>query len=421
MSSTATSFAPAGVTPAERLEVLVEELAELTGQRNAIDGRVVAIVAEIDRDGLCGMTGATSVPAWVAWKTGMSPANAETITAVAQRVEEFPRLVAGMAAGRFSLDLVGVIAKRAAAGSDAHYEELAASATVSQLRFAIQLEPRPDPQRRSEPRRSISKTEGQEHATWRITLPPVEAATFDAALDSYRDGLIAEWKREHPDHDDTEGADSPGRAPMPTLVDGFMSLVQAGWDAEAAARPHGQRTTVIVHLDVEPSIGSQRKGTLLNYGHCGDERCDATCVAWFQRDGRVIGAGRATRTVSRRLRRALEHRDHTCVVPGCAATRGLHAHHLRHWEDGGPTDLDNLVLLCPYHHRLHHRGGLTLTGDAHHLLVTDEQGQRLHPVSLARPPTTPPPEVPPYPGPTGERAQWWWYTPYEPQPPPTTN
>ena len=27
-----------------------------------------------------------------------------------------------------------------------------------------------------------------------------------------------------------------------------------------------------------------------------------------------------------------------CVVPGCGATRGLHAHHIWHWEDGGPTD-----------------------------------------------------------------------------------
>ncbi|ORB10802.1 HNH endonuclease signature motif containing protein, partial [Mycolicibacterium monacense] len=77
---------------------------------------------------------------------------------------------------------------------------------------------------------------------------------------------------------------------------------------------------------------------------------------WFERDGQLIGAGRTTRLINRRLRRALEHRDRTCVVPGCESTRGLHAHHIQHWENGGPTDLDNLVLVCPYHHRLHHRG-----------------------------------------------------------------
>jgi Domain of unknown function (DUF222) len=95
MSSPAASFAPE-VSPCERLEVLSEELAELTGQRNAIDGRVVEIVAEIDRDGLWGATGVRSVPALVAWKTRVSPRNAETIVTTAQRLEEFPRCAQGM-------------------------------------------------------------------------------------------------------------------------------------------------------------------------------------------------------------------------------------------------------------------------------------------------------------------------------------
>ena len=29
-----------------------------------------------------------------------------------------------------------------------------------------------------------------------------------------------------------------------------MRLVEAGWDAEAARRPHGHHTTVVMHLDV---------------------------------------------------------------------------------------------------------------------------------------------------------------------------
>ena len=30
-----------------------------------------------------------------------------------------------------------------------------------------------------------------------------------------------------------------------------MSLIEAGWDTEVARRPHGQRTTVVVHVDVK--------------------------------------------------------------------------------------------------------------------------------------------------------------------------
>ncbi|NOQ61011.1 DUF222 domain-containing protein [Mycolicibacterium fortuitum] len=68
MSAVTASFA-AGVSPVGRLEVLFDEVAELVGQRNAIDGRLVEIVAELDRDELCGATGARSIAALVAWKT----------------------------------------------------------------------------------------------------------------------------------------------------------------------------------------------------------------------------------------------------------------------------------------------------------------------------------------------------------------
>lgn len=53
---------------------------------------------------------------------------------------------------------------------------------------------------------------------------------------------------------------------------------------------------------------------------------------------------------------------------------------------------------------------------AQRLTVTDHNGRQLTAASLARPPTTPPPKVAPYRGPTGERADWWWYDPYESPP-----
>ena len=152
MSLTA-SLGSAATRPDQRLEVLLEELAELAGQRNAIDGRIVEIVAELDRDELCGATGARSVAALVAWKIGSSSANAHTITTVAHRLEAFPRCAQGMREGRLSLDQVGVIAARAGEGSDEHYAQLARCATVNQLRSAVKLEPRPEPNSRPEPQR----------------------------------------------------------------------------------------------------------------------------------------------------------------------------------------------------------------------------------------------------------------------------
>src|ERR1700730_13737750 len=95
-----TASLPAAVIPKERLEVLFEELAELAGQRNAIDARIVEIVAAIDGDELCGITGARSIAALVAWKMGWPSATANTIGPVARRLEEFPRCAQGMREGR---------------------------------------------------------------------------------------------------------------------------------------------------------------------------------------------------------------------------------------------------------------------------------------------------------------------------------
>jgi hypothetical protein len=237
MFSTAASLVTE-LSPTERLEVLFEELAELTGQRNAIDGRLVRLVAEIDREDLCGLSGARSVAALVAWKTGLSPANAETVATVAHRLPEFPRCVEGMREGRLSLDQVGVIAGQAADGSDEHYAQLAGSATVTQLRTAVKLEPRPEPEPAPEPERSITKTVGATYTTWRIRLPRLEAARFDAALQSERDGQIAAWKHDHPGGDDAAGACGP-TPPFPDAVDAFMGVVDAGWDAEGSAARTG--------------------------------------------------------------------------------------------------------------------------------------------------------------------------------------
>ena len=234
---------------------------------------------------------------------------------------------------------------------------------------------------------------------------------------SHRDALFAQWKV---DNGNDQGA-SDQRPALPSTVEAFMRLIEAGWDAEAARRPHGQHTTVVVHVDVEQRAAALHLGPLLTDAERRYLTCDATCEVWFERHGEVIGAGRSTRLINRRLRRALEHRQHMCAVPGCGATRGLHAHHIRHWEDGGPTELANLVLICPYHHRLHHRGVITITGSPRALIVTDNADRSLSPASLARPPTQPPPAVAPCPGPTGERADWWWYEPFQPQPPPTSN
>ena len=75
-----------------------------------------------------------------------------------------------------------------------------------------------------------------------------------------------------------------------------------------------------------------------------------------------LDLGRSTRVVHPAQRAALAVRDRGCVVPGCERPLAwCDAHHLRHWLDGGPTDLANLALVCRAHHRMVHEGGWQLT------------------------------------------------------------
>ena len=76
----------------------------------------------------------------------------------------------------------------------------------------------------------------------------------------------------------------------------------------------------------------------------------------------MFDKGREMREVPLALRRLLGQVDgERCRMPGCTRVTKLHAHHVRYWSLGGPTDLSNLVLVCSRHHTLIHAEGFQLT------------------------------------------------------------
>jgi hypothetical protein len=81
----------------------------------------------------------------------------------------------------------------------------------------------------------------------------------------------------------------------------------------------------------------------------------------FHRAGDIRAVSHLGRTINRTLRTALVHRDRTCVVPGCAVTFGLEIDHVIPVAEQGPTELDNLALLCHHHHSLKTYEGWTLS------------------------------------------------------------
>lgn len=395
----------------ERFDAICDELAELCGQQNAIAARIAELLAQIEDEGLLGGTGVRSLEHFATWQLGISTGRARNLTAIARAFDDFPVTTRLLRDGLLSEDQAAVIARRAPAGTDDHYAELARSATVSQLRTALRVAPAPEPDdTKPDPHHEDDRTvsafwDDLDQWVLNVRFGKLEGALADTALRSHLDALVNEWRREHGPADGSAGA------PMPTLADAFVRLVEHGFDAEAHHRPHGHRTTVVVHVDVDQRVGQLHLGPVLTEAERRYLTCDARFEVWFERDGVPIGAGRTTREIPRRLRRALERRaGGCCEIPGCGARVGLHAHHLWHWEDGGPTELWNLLLVCPFHHRLHHRGLITIRGPAGSLQVVDRRGRVLSGASVARSPSSAPPPAR-YVHPTGEAVEWRWYDP----------
>jgi len=89
--------------------------------------------------------------------------------------------------------------------------------------------------------------------------------------------------------------------------------------------------------------------------------CDAGVLEVVEDEhGTPLSVGRKRRTIAGALKRALHKRDRICTYPGCTHRIFLEGHHIKHWADGGETNLNNLALLCSLHHRHVHEYGYTI-------------------------------------------------------------
>ncbi len=130
------------------------------------------------------------------------------------------------------------------------------------------------------------------------------------------------------------------------------------------------------------------------------------CCSWASAvtvlDGHPVTATSRTRLATPTQRRALLVRDRCCQYPGCGRTRHLRAHHVAHREHGGPTRLDNLMLLCSTHHRLIHGPGWQVEGRPRRWRFIRPDGRLVQPVPRPRPGPPPAPSAQSRPTPAGD-------------------
>jgi hypothetical protein len=108
------------------------------------------------------------------------------------------------------------------------------------------------------------------------------------------------------------------------------------------------------------SIGAELSATATRRLACDAELIPVVLGA----EGQVLDVGRARRLVTPAIWTALIVRDEHCAFPGCSRLPlACDAHHITHWADGGPTSLDNMIMLCRHHHVLTHHTPWTVRID----------------------------------------------------------
>ncbi|MFL6145661.1 MAG: DUF222 domain-containing protein [Labedaea sp.] len=141
--------------------------------------------------------------------------------------------------------------------------------------------------------------------------------------------------------------------------DAFAAVVHLAVTAGDApvhggTKPH--LNVILDHTILTEGLGTATLdcGTAINAHAVRKLACDAELIPMvLNTEGVPLDVGREHRLVTKDQRTALVARDRGCAFPGChLPARWTDAHHIRHWTDGGRTDLANLVLLCRRHHRI---------------------------------------------------------------------
>jgi 5-methylcytosine-specific restriction endonuclease McrA len=281
-----------------------------------------------------------------------------------------PRLAEALGRGELSYAKVRALTRVATPESEARLLAVGRAGTAAHVERIVRGWRRVD--RRAEAREAARQHAGRSLHVYqdedgtvvlRGRLTPEVGALLLRALDAARETLYQRAR--------VSGANPPAAGPavaLPTRAqqqaDALALLAETALHHELDPGAPGERYQVVVHVDAAVLADPAHPGqsVLEEAGHVSAETsrrlaCDASRVVMrHDPDGQVVEIGARTRTIPPALRRALLHRDRTCRFPGCHGRVGQ-GHHVRHWAQGGPTTLSNLVLLCRRHHRAVHEEG----------------------------------------------------------------
>jgi hypothetical protein len=363
-----------GGTPLSELQTAIrrflereERAVDLKAYRVAIDsldGDFSVVAQDAKKAGEHLVAGNITAGSWIARTCGMSITSAADRLCVGEQLESLPKVAAALSSGEISFQSASALCHlRERLGEKAEFfdeDEMLGYGreySVFELRKLCRVawhvanpdgffkEAEADFTRRyfhvSQLADGMYAVDGQ--------LDPISGAAFKTELD-----VLATRKGPEDDRSRSQRmADAVGELAMHAMDQGTLPR-------RHGVRPHINLTMTLEGLKNEFGAPPADLELSLPISTRTAERiaCDCTMSRVLVADSMVIDVGRATRTVSPPMRRALRVRDKGCRFPGCdRQVNWTNPHHIVAWSRGGPSNLPNMVLLCYFHHRLVHEGG----------------------------------------------------------------
>ncbi|HYI45166.1 MAG TPA: DUF222 domain-containing protein [Actinomycetota bacterium] len=312
--------------------------------------------------------GSRSPGHWLAKRTGESVGKAVSTIETAQRLSELPQTEAAVRRGKLSETQSKEIASAAALNPSSEKDLLRVAraegmGTLKQACARVKAASGADEKERYA---RIFKSRYLRHYTDRegafrldAKLTPDAGAVVVAALEPFKDKVFQEARKQgRRESYDCYAADAlvamanDARAGKGGSRKGPGALVRVLVDHKSLKRGHTEPGEI---CEIE-GVGPIPVAT-------ADSLARDSFIAVLETDGTAIQAvSHMGRQVTARQRSALEVRDQCCVVGGCDVRDHLEIDHVTGRKENGPTKLENLARLCPWHHYLKTYKDYRLTG-----------------------------------------------------------
>ena len=362
-----------GGTPLSRLQSAVRELQasdervdnkELRVVIDALEGLFSVNARRSMQAGEHLVAGSITAASWIARTCGMSIASAADRVCVGEQLESLPGVAAALGSGEISYQAVSTLChlhERLGEHREGFDEEemlgFAREYSISELRklcrFAWHVA-NPDgffKEAEADFTRRYFHVNQMPDGMFAVDglLDPVGGAALKTVVD-----VLAKPKGDEDERTAKQRrADAVGELAMHAMDQGTLPR-------RHSVKPHINLTMTLEGLKGELGAPPADLDLSLPISIRTAERlaCDCTMSRVLLADSMVIDVGKATRTVSAPKMRALRVRDKGCRFAGCdRQVNWSNPHHLVYRSRGGSDKLENLVLLCFFHHRLVHEGG----------------------------------------------------------------